>query len=98
MKKTRIIGIAVLIVGGGLALHVARAQQRKADGRTAGSTHGAPLREPSLSPRTSRSRTCRGSAWLATSSTTPGASSIRTVTLGFHLRLRPLGRDPERGR
>jgi hypothetical protein len=27
MKKTRIIGIAVLIVGGGLALHVARAQQ-----------------------------------------------------------------------
>ena len=27
MEKTRIIAIAVLIVGGGLALHVARAQQ-----------------------------------------------------------------------
>ena len=27
MKTTRIIAIAVLIVGGGLALHVARAQQ-----------------------------------------------------------------------
>ena len=27
MKKTRILGIAVLIVGGGLALHVTRAQQ-----------------------------------------------------------------------
>jgi hypothetical protein len=27
MKKTRIIVIAVLIIGGGLALHVARAQQ-----------------------------------------------------------------------
>ena len=39
MKKTRIIGIAVLIASGALALHVARAQQ------PAGSTHGAPLRE-----------------------------------------------------
>ena len=39
MKKTRIIGIAVLIVGGGLALHVARAQQ------PARSTQGVPLRE-----------------------------------------------------
>jgi quercetin dioxygenase-like cupin family protein len=51
MKKTRIIGIAVLIVGGGLALHVARAQQPgmkrtdRATAPTAGSTHGAPLRE-----------------------------------------------------
>ena len=27
MEKTRIIAITVLIVGGGLALHVARAQQ-----------------------------------------------------------------------
>jgi quercetin dioxygenase-like cupin family protein len=51
MKKTRIIAIAVLIVGGGLALHVARAQQPEikrtdpATAPTAGSTHGAPLRE-----------------------------------------------------
>jgi quercetin dioxygenase-like cupin family protein len=51
MKKTRIIGIAVLIVGGGLALHVAWAQQPgikrpdRATAPTAGSTHGAPLRE-----------------------------------------------------
>jgi hypothetical protein len=51
MKKTRIIAIAVLIVGGGLALHVARAQQPgikrtdRATAPTAGSTHGAPLRE-----------------------------------------------------
>jgi quercetin dioxygenase-like cupin family protein len=51
MQKTRIIGIAVLIVGGGLALHVARAQQPgmkrtdRATAPTAGSTHGAPLRE-----------------------------------------------------
>src|SRR5262245_4685711 len=51
MTKTRIIAIAVLIVGGGLALHVARAQQPgitrpdRATAPTAGSTHGAPLRE-----------------------------------------------------
>ena len=51
MKKTRIIGIAVLIVGGGLALHAARAQQPgvkrtdRATAPTAGSTHGAPLQE-----------------------------------------------------
>ena len=51
MKKTRIIAIAVLIVGGGLALHVARAQQPgitrtdRTTAPTAGSTHGAPLRE-----------------------------------------------------
>jgi quercetin dioxygenase-like cupin family protein len=51
MKKTRVIVIAVLIVGGGLALHVARAQQPgikhtdRATAPTAGSTHGAPLRE-----------------------------------------------------
>jgi quercetin dioxygenase-like cupin family protein len=51
MKKTRIIAIAVLIVGGGLALHVARAQQPgikrtdRATAPTAGSKHGAPLRE-----------------------------------------------------
>jgi len=51
MTKTRIIAIAVLIVGGGLALHVARAQQPsitrpdRAPAPRAGSTHGAPLRE-----------------------------------------------------
>ena len=51
MKKTGIIGIAALIVGGGLALHVAWAQQPgikrtdPATAPTAGSTHGAPLRE-----------------------------------------------------
>ena len=51
MKKTRIIGIAGLIVGGGLALHVAWAQQpgiKRTDRATApiaGSTQGAPLRE-----------------------------------------------------
>jgi quercetin dioxygenase-like cupin family protein len=51
MKKTRIIVIAVLIIGGGLALHVARAQQPgikrtdRATTPTAESTHGAPLRE-----------------------------------------------------
>ena len=51
MKKTRIIAIAVLIVGGGLALHVARAQQPgmkrtdRATAPTAGSIHGTPLRE-----------------------------------------------------
>ena len=51
MQKTRIIAIAVLIVGGGLALHVARAQQPgikrtdRATAPTAGSTHSAPLRE-----------------------------------------------------
>jgi quercetin dioxygenase-like cupin family protein len=51
MEKTRIIAIAVLIVGGGLALHAARAQQPgikrtdRAAAPTAGSTSGAPLRE-----------------------------------------------------
>jgi quercetin dioxygenase-like cupin family protein len=40
MKKTQIIGIAVLIVGGGLALHVARSQQPRIN-----RTQGAPLRE-----------------------------------------------------
>jgi len=51
MKTIRIIALAVLIVGGGLALHVARAQQPgitrtdRATAPTAGSTHGAPLRE-----------------------------------------------------
>jgi quercetin dioxygenase-like cupin family protein len=40
MKKTQIIGIAVLIVGGGLALHVARSQQPGIN-----RTQGAPLRE-----------------------------------------------------
>jgi quercetin dioxygenase-like cupin family protein len=51
MKKTRMITIAVVIVGGGLALHVARAQQPgvkrtdRATAPTAGSTQGAPLRE-----------------------------------------------------
>jgi len=51
MKKTRIIGLAALMVAGGLALHVARAQQpgiKRTDPATppmTGSTHGAPLRE-----------------------------------------------------
>jgi len=51
MKTTRMIALAVLIVGGGLALHVARAQQAgiKSTDRTAApaaaSTLGAPLRE-----------------------------------------------------
>ena len=51
MKTTRIMAVAVLIVAGGLALQVARAQQPgikrtdRATGPTAGSTHGAPLRE-----------------------------------------------------
>jgi quercetin dioxygenase-like cupin family protein len=51
VKKTRIIAIAVLIVGGGLALQAARAQQPgikrtdRATTPTAGSKHGAPLRE-----------------------------------------------------
>jgi len=40
MKKTQIIGIAVLIVGGGLSLHVARSQQPGIN-----RTQGAPLRE-----------------------------------------------------
>ena len=42
MKKTRILGIAGLIVGGGLALHMAQAQQ---PAPMAKSTHGAPHRE-----------------------------------------------------
>ena len=47
MNKIGIIGIAVLIVAAGLALHVARAQQRtdRATAPTAGSMHGAPVRE-----------------------------------------------------
>jgi quercetin dioxygenase-like cupin family protein len=51
MKKIRIITLVVLIVGGGLALLVARTQLagiRRTDrttAPTAGSTHGAPLRE-----------------------------------------------------
>lgn len=51
MKETRMIAIAVLIVGGGLTLQVARAQQPgmkrtdRATAPTAGSKHGAPLRE-----------------------------------------------------
>jgi hypothetical protein len=51
------------------------------DTPTAGSTQGVPLRKPLLSPRTSRSRTCPGSAWSARSSTTPlGRARPRTVT------------------
>ena len=51
MEKTRIIAIEVLMVGSGLALHVAWAQQPeikdidRANAPTAGSRHGAPLRE-----------------------------------------------------
>jgi len=51
MKTTRIIVLAVLIVGGGLALHVARAQHSgirgidRTSAPTAGSTQGAPVRE-----------------------------------------------------
>src|SRR5262245_30686655 len=49
MKETRIIRLAVLIVGGGLALHLTRAQQPgisdRATAPTAGSPRGAPLRE-----------------------------------------------------
>lgn len=51
MKKTRIIAIAVLIVGSALALHMALAQQPgvkrtdRAPAPTAGSTQGVPLRE-----------------------------------------------------
>ena len=59
MKTIRIIMLAVLIVGGGLALHVARAQHSGIRGTdrtaaptadrtaapTAGSTQGAPVRE-----------------------------------------------------
>jgi quercetin dioxygenase-like cupin family protein len=51
MKTIRIIALAVLIVGGGLALHLAQAQQagiRSTDrttAPTADSTQGAPLRE-----------------------------------------------------
>jgi len=51
MKKTRIIGLAALMVAGGLALYVARAQQpdiKRTDPATppmTGSTHGAPLRD-----------------------------------------------------
>lgn len=51
MKTTRVIAIAVLIVGGGLALHVARAQQPRitrtdrATAPTDASAHGARFRE-----------------------------------------------------
>ena len=51
MHTTRILAIAVLIIGSGLALHVARAQQPgitrtdRATAPTAGSTQGVPLRE-----------------------------------------------------
>ena len=51
MKTIRIIMLAVLIVGGGLALLVAQAQQQeikrtdRATAHTAGSRHGAPVRE-----------------------------------------------------
>ena len=52
MKTIRIMAIAVLIVGSGLALLLARGQQAagikrtdRATAPTAGSTHGAPLRE-----------------------------------------------------
>jgi len=51
MKTIRIIVLAVLIVGGGLALHVARAQHSGIRGTdrttapTAGSTQGAPVPE-----------------------------------------------------
>jgi quercetin dioxygenase-like cupin family protein len=51
MKTIRIVASAVLIVAGGSALHLARAQQpgikrtERATAPTAGSTHGAPLRD-----------------------------------------------------
>src|SRR5262249_26135872 len=51
MNTIRIIALAVLIVGGGLALHVARAQQQeikrtdRATAHPAGSPPGAPLPE-----------------------------------------------------
>ena len=51
MKTTRIIVLAVLIVGGGLALHVALAQHSgirgidRTSAPTAGSMQGAPVRE-----------------------------------------------------
>src|SRR5262249_11193961 len=107
MKKTRIIGIAVLIVVGGLALHVARPHQPgikrtdRATVPTAGSTHGAPLRE---------------TVTVAGDEPIPNLPAKRLVThivdyppwselgpapsrpLGFHLSLCPLGRDQEPGR
>jgi hypothetical protein len=49
MKKTRIIAIAVLIVGGGLALHVARAQQpgiKRTDRATVPSGAASPPAHP----------------------------------------------------
>ena len=49
MEKTRIMVVAVLIVGGGLALALAQQPGIKRTDRatapTVGSTHGAPLRE-----------------------------------------------------
>jgi len=47
MKKTRIMAVAVLIVGGGLALAQQPGIKRtdRVTAPTAGSTHGAPLRE-----------------------------------------------------
>ena len=56
MKKTRIIAIAVLIVGGGLALHVARAQQP-------GITRTDPATGPSGCRRAARLPGSQTSAW-----------------------------------
>ena len=108
MKTIRIMAIAVLIVGSGLALLLARGQQAagikrtdRATAPTAGSTHGAPLREtvtvvadvpiPNLPGKRLVSRVI---------DYPPGAGlgPAPSRPLGFHLRLRPLGPDPEPGR
>jgi hypothetical protein len=103
--KTRIMAIAVLTVGGSLALQVARTQQagiRRTDhatAPTAGSTHGAPLRTvtvvadvpiPNLPGKRLVSRVIDYPLG--------GLGPAPSRPLGFHLRLRPLGPDPEPGR
>ena len=76
MKKTQIIGIAVLIVGGGLALHVARSQQPGIN-----RTQGAPLRETVTVAADEPIPNLPGKRLVTTSSTTAlGRARPRTVT------------------
>jgi hypothetical protein len=107
MKTIRIMAIAVLIVGSGLALLVAQGQQAAgikrtdpATAPTAGSTHGAPLRETVTIVADVPIPNLPGKRLVSRVIDYPlgGLGPAPSRPLGFHLRLRPLGPDPEPGR
>ena len=106
MKTIPIRALAVLIVGGGLALlWRGGSGGRESPAPSCHRAHGrGPARHTSPADvnlvAECRSPTCPASAWSALSSTTPRARAgpAPPCPLGFHLRVRPVGPGPEPGR